>query len=124
MKIEGNFAEVERLLALAIPKRAKAGLRKGSRIGAKMLAARLKAAVPKETGRAQREVKVRAMKRSRVRVGATVRVWVRTGVPYYSFRDLGTVKLEGGRYFDRTAKAGGDQALREMADAVLQELSK
>ncbi len=124
MRITHNAPEVAKHLREVVPARARAGLRKGSRAAAKQLAAQLKSAIPSVTGTAKQEVKVRSLKRSRVRVGSTVRVWVRTGVKYYSFRDLGTKKLDGGRYFDKVAKAGGDAALRTMHEGIMAELDK
>src|SRR5947209_824243 len=77
---------------------AKAVLRKGCRAGAKVMAAAIKKSLPRRSGRAQKSVKVRAMKRSRKRVGMRVVVDAKTdpgkegqpGIPYSQFGEYGT----------------------------------
>lgn len=122
MKITSNADEVAKKLRTVPAARARRGLAKATRAAAKYLAGNLRQILPRKTGASVAAVKVRAMKRSRTRVGATVRVWIKSGVPYFGFRDLGTSIADGGRFFDRTARTSGPTAIHMIVDQVLQEL--
>ena len=81
------------------------GLRKGTRAGAKIVQAAAKGMVPQATGNLKRNIKVRAMKRKKGRVGA--RVTIPPDAFYGTFQEKGWKARNGrripGKYFMKTA---------------------
>lgn len=67
-------AEVNRQLSVLTGPEQKKAIRKASRVSLKPMAVAMRSAAPRRTGRLSRAVKVRAMARSRVRVGSKVSV--------------------------------------------------
>src|SRR5438132_1009826 len=67
---------------------AKRALRKGTRAGAKQIAATARTIAPRRTGALASTIKVRALKRSRKAVGTRVDLTIRYG----SFVELGSIR--------------------------------
>ncbi|MFO0939825.1 MAG: HK97 gp10 family phage protein [Pirellulales bacterium] len=65
-------AEVNRQLSVLTGPEQKKAVRKASRVSLKPMAVQMRQAAPRRTGRLSRAVKVRAMARSRVRIGSKV----------------------------------------------------
>ena len=70
-----GFEELRRKLDRLSNRDYKTAVRKGTRAGAKLLAPIIRQAMPKRTGAAAKQVKVRAMKRSRKWVGHRVEIF-------------------------------------------------
>lgn len=120
--IPGAEQVMERM-RLAVVSKAKKGIRKGSRAGAKVVQARAKALAPKRSGLTQRSIKVRALARSRVRMGASCTLHVAEGAFYAAFVDLGTRFTTGRRFMKRAAEETADEAGRTFVDGILAELT-
>jgi HK97 gp10 family phage protein len=92
LEVKGVDVLLERLAKLRKTE-LKAAIRKGSRAGCKIIAARVQASVPRRSGRGARAYKVRALPRSRKWTGAKVTAKV-AGEPafYLGFLELGTVE--------------------------------
>ena len=77
--------------------------RKGVRAGAKVIAARVKATFPRLTGKAAQSAKVKAIKRSRGKIGVRVSVYAdrpggKGNAPYPMFLEIGVKRQpKGGR---------------------------
>lgn len=122
-----GLEELDRRMKL-YPKTAKAALRKGTRAGAKVVQAKLKSVTPVDTGAARRAIKVRALKRSRKRVGATARYERPPGanVLYIMVLNYGSKKrnLTGTRFVNRAAEEIKPAATREAIAVASAELEK
>jgi hypothetical protein len=87
--------------------------RKGLRAGAKIVAKDTKATFPRKSGRAAASVKVKAMKRSRTRVGFRVSVFATANsgrwkeAPYPMFLERGTKKHVRGKRVRKSYGKGG-----------------
>jgi HK97 gp10 family phage protein len=98
----------------------KAALRKGQRAAAKIIASRIKATAPEESGAIKRSVKVRAMKRSRVRIGVRVEV----KAYYAGFVALGTKEIKANDFIQTAVSAAGSEAIEAGNHAAAAELEK
>ncbi len=121
---------------------AKAAFRRGTRAGAKLVAAATKEKLPSVSGTLEKGVKVRAMKRSRKRLGSTCTVIARDkkGVSYVAAWNYGhgigqrtsrrqgvidtRQKVEGARILNEVADAKGGAALAVTGDAIQAEILK
>ncbi len=121
-------SELQRKLRDQLPKHAKAAMRRGCRAAAKMIAAAEKAIIPEVTGQTGQSVKVRAIKRSRVRLGVRVEVQARDpqGRPYAAGPELGTHRIQPKHWERQAVEQTGDAALNrcgEVATAALEKLA-
>ncbi len=139
VKIEGAEAVIK-LLRSKSGKEAKAAIRKGTRAGSKIIAARAKALIPEVTrkdrhgvvtsGRLRKAVKVRAMKRSRSGwVGSTVTIdgggLGYTGDEFYgAFVEFGTKRMSARQYFKKAAEQTREGAIDTARAIIVSELSK
>ena len=109
-------------------KHIKAALRKGTRAGAKVRARSIKSDLQghDKTGKTSASVKVRAMKRSRKRIGAMVIVQARdvNGLPYPSFVELGDKSIQAQHTIKKAAGEAGDDALRQCNQTAAIALEK
>ncbi len=125
MRVTTNDAEVARLLRAVGAKKAKAGLRKGSRAACKILLPVIKAEFPEKTGTAKKAFKVRALPRSRTRVGTQVRGLVAGGAAYYiAFVELGTRQLKRGNFIQGGVASSGSGAIKVFIDTTIAEIEK
>lgn len=99
---------------------AKAALRKGQRAAAKVIAARIKAAAPEKSGAIKRSVKIRAMKRSRVRIGVRIEV----KAYYAGFVALGTKNIDANEFIQDAVAAVGKTAIESGNKAAAAEIEK
>lgn len=99
---------------------AKAALRKGQRAAAKIIAGRIKASTPQKSGAMKRTVKVRAMKRSRVRIGVRIEV----KAYYAGFVALGTKDIRANDFIQDAVGAVGNEAVATGNKAAAAELEK
>ncbi len=139
VKIEGGEAVVAMLRKVAGPK-AKAAIRKGTRAGAKIVAARAKQLIPAVErkdrygrvtyGNLRKAVKVKAMKRSRSGwIGSTVTVdgggLGYTGDEFYgAFVEFGTKRMSARQYFKHAAEQTQEAAIDKARAVIVSELTK
>ncbi len=139
VKIEGAEAVVAMLRRVAGPQ-AKAAIRKGTRAGAKIIAAKAKQLIPEverkdrygrvTIGNLRKAVKVRAMKRSRSGwIGSTVTVdgggLGYTGDEFYgAFVEFGTKRMTARQYFKHAAEQTQEAAIDTARAVIVSELSK
>jgi len=78
---------------------------------------------PKESGNLKRQIKVRAGKKSRVKVSMLVQLAAKPGDKYYAaFVEYGTQKMKGMNFLKEAVKKVGqkvmDEALKELKEAI------
>lgn len=118
--------ELRQKLRSLTSKDAKAALRKGTRAGAKIVAAEDKDAVPNLSGNLRASVKVRALKRSRRWVGHAVvlNAISKRGVPYSAFVNYGTRRIRASRVLNTMAKRAAARALAAVSAAAKAEVER
>jgi HK97 gp10 family phage protein len=99
----GDQAYMRKLERLA-KKDSRRALAKGTRAGAKVLLPIVKGSAPRRSGHLRTVGKVRATKRSRRFVGATVTVQAPADRWYAPFVEWGTKHMSGVRYIERAAR--------------------
>lgn len=132
--------DVDRALARLEPRLAKKGIRRGLRVGAKMLQAEAVARAPAGDSEAAREahrrfgteplkrqVKVRAAKRSRrPAIGMKVEIGAKTPQPpgafYAAFKHHGTARMEGDPFAREAFDAKKDAAEAAVVDGIRADL--
>lgn len=97
----------------------KGAVRKGSRAGAKIIQQEAKNNAPKDTGKLKKAIKVRALPRSRVYIGAQVII---QNTPYAGPVEYGTEKMEATEFYKRAVDTVGDIALEQTANIIAQEI--
>ena len=112
-----------------IPKKSAAkGIRKGTRAGAKIIQGRAKSLAPRASGSIRRHIKVRAMKRSRKRIGAMIALKVTDGARHGAFVALGTKYMEGREFMrlavDEKKSAAGREAIRIIKSTIEKEAKR
>jgi HK97 gp10 family phage protein len=96
----------------------KAAMRKGTRAGAKMMGRAIEQTAPRgKTGRLGK-VKVRAMKRSRTRVGTSASVTA----DYAGVTELGGHREAAQHFVQRAARQAGPAALRRSTEVMRDEI--
>lgn len=91
----------------------KAIFRKGLRAGVKIVAARVKATFPRKSGAAAASVRVRAIKRTRGRLGMRVSLFAENkGFPYPMGLEGGTKNQPPGRRVRKVRSRGADGKVR------------
>jgi HK97 gp10 family phage protein len=135
MYLKGEQDLIRKLRSLT-SKDAKAAIRKGTRVGAKIVQASAKVHAPKLTGDLAADIKVRSLVRSQKYVGTTVRNAMFKGDRFYGgFQELGwkvgSRKLGDGRkqvpgrhYMKRAADEVGRQALEATAAEIWAEIER
>lgn len=104
---------------------AKAAVRKGARAGAKIEQARAKDLVPVKSGALKKEIKVRAITRSRRWTGAQVTTKVKDGPTYYgAFVNYGTKKMKARRFLNLAAEQSKGAAGKAFADGIAAEIER
>jgi len=102
---------------------AKAAIRKGTREGAKIVQAKAKELVPVRTGTLKRNIKVRALPRSRKWVGTMVKTTFANSEAFYGqFVEYGTRKMAARHFLKKAVNEQGDTALRRAADIIRVEV--
>lgn len=96
-----------------VSRQVKAGIRKGSRAGAKIVQAKAKELAPKRSGRMVKTIKVRALPRSRKWIGAMARLVNDGDVFYGGFVNYGTKRIRGRRFLNDAAGQVKDAAIGE-----------
>jgi HK97 gp10 family phage protein len=117
--IKGADELIAKLQALKKTK-AKAAIRKACRAGAKTIQAAAKALAPEHTGHLEAQIKVRAIERSRVAVGARVTLQM----PYGSFVELGSKHNIATHFMQKAANNTGASALTTALQAIKDEIEK
>lgn len=102
---------------------AKKAIRKGSRIGCKDIQQEAKAVAPKVTGNLQKNIKTRAMKKNRKKVGSVVKV-DGAAVPYAGPLQYGTKKMEANPFLTTAAERKGESARETAMRITAQEIEK
>lgn len=97
----------------------KAAIRKGTRAGCKILQLEAKEKAPKKTGQLKRNIRVRALPRSRKRFGTQVKL---TNVPYAGPLEYGTKKLEALEFMHKATEQSKDKAGQEAAQIIKTEI--
>ena len=120
-EVRGTAELIAKLKAMKGAK-AKAVLRKSTRAQAKVIAARAKTEWPTKSGETVRNIKVRALKRSRTRIGHTVRLQVASPTPYRSYVELGTRHMKPRGALKRTAETLGHSAVNAVLEAIEKEV--
>lgn len=123
ISVTGDKELLDKLGKLRKTQVAKA-IRKGSRAGSKIVQAKAKENVPVVSGALKREIKVRALKRSRRWTGTQVTMRVAGGVPYGSFVDLGTKRMKARHFVERAVEEVKDAAGREFVEGIASEIAK
>ncbi len=123
ISVTGDKELLTKLSKLRKTQAAKA-IRKGSRAGSKVVQAKEKEDAPEITGALKREIKVRALKRSRRWTGTQVTMRVAGGVPYGSFVDQGTKRMKARHFVKRAVEEAKDAAGREFVDGIASEIAK
>jgi HK97 gp10 family phage protein len=100
---------------------AKKAVRKGSRAGCKDIQKVAKEEAPVVSGVIRKNIKVRAMKRSRKRVGCVVEI---LDVPYGGPLIYGTKKMEANNFLGRATDKAGERALETAARITAEEIEK
>lgn len=119
--------DLRRKLAGLKDKDVKAAVRKGTRAGAKLMAAETRKAAPSKSGLLRKSIKVRALKRSRKRIGHMVAVKLPDGavkVPYAGFVEFGTKRMKAVEFAKDAAKDSGEQALRQVCEEAAAEIER
>lgn len=105
--------------------RIKAAIRKGSRAACKVIQAAAVANMPVRRGVAKRSLKVRALPRSRTRVGTQLTSKVEgTAARHISFIELGTKRMAAREPIKRAVKQTRAAAGQAVIDAITRELEK
>lgn len=117
--LDGMEALVTKLQSLK-KTQAKACLRKGTRAGSKIIQAIAKRLAPSRTGQLQKNVKVRALKRSRVWTGVTCQL----ELYYGAFLELGTKKIKAMHFLKKAAEQAREEAMRTALDTIEAEIAK
>lgn len=100
-------------------------VRRALRAAAKRVMEAEKAATPVVTGVMKGQLRVRAMKRSRVRIGYTARSVVKPGQRYYaSFVNYGANGRPERRFWDKAVDSVAGSVLDDVVDALRRELAK
>jgi len=102
-------------------RKVKEAIRKGSRAGCKLIAEYAKATAPKRTGALAQGIKVRALPRSRKRVGTQVTL----SIYYGAFVEFGTTKnkVPAQHYLEKAAEAMKGAAIQTARDVIAEVLS-
>ncbi len=119
--------ELRRKLQGLANKDAKAALRKGCRAGAKVVAAEARKTAPNKTGLLRSSIKVRALKRSRKRLGYTVVVKLPEGavqIPYGGFVEFGTKHSRAVAFAKEAARESSDEAFRRVTEEAAAEIER
>lgn len=111
---------------------ARAAARKGCRKAGQRIAQAYKRAIPKVSGETVRGVKVRAIKKSRNKVGVSVSVRATkpksrtdpTPIPYPAATELGSGKIAAKEYEHRAVKDEAADALRVAGEETAKEIEK
>ena len=99
---------------------AKKAINKGARAGAKIVQAVAVRNAPYKSGNLQRNIKVRAMKRSRVWTGVTDTL----SIFYGAFQELGTKHNKALHYLQRSAREAKESALSTAMNIIKDEIMK
>lgn len=120
-----DLKKIEKKLKEVGGKKAASAIRKGSRAGAKIIASKTKDLVPVNTGALKRAIKVRALKRSRTRIGAQVQLSgsAFSGRFYGGYVEYGTKKHKGAQFMRKASKQAGGKALEESINVIRGELA-
>jgi HK97 gp10 family phage protein len=104
---------------------ARKAIRKGSRAGSKVIQAQARENAPVKSGALKKEVKVRALKRSRKWTGTQVTTKVEGGPTYYGgFVEFGTKKMKGRFFIRRAVEQVQQQAGQTFIDGIASEIDK
>jgi HK97 gp10 family phage protein len=105
-----------------LKKATRAGIRKGTRAGAKIVQATAKRKAPTRSGAMSRCIKVRALPRSRKWIGTTARLVNDGKVFYGGFVNYGTKRQKAQRFLnaaaDEVRRSATDEAVRVMRDVI------
>ena len=105
-----------------LKKATKDGIRKGTRAGAKIVLAAVKRLAPVRTGATVKNIKVRALPRSRKWIGTMTRLANDGTILYGGFVNYGTKRQRAQRYLndaaDEVRESATDEAIRVMRDVV------
>jgi HK97 gp10 family phage protein len=129
IEVDGDKELVQKLESLK-KTHAKSAIRKGSRAGCKLVAARVKQSVPTRTGTLKGQIKVRSWPRSRRWTGTQVTTTVAGGPAYYgAFVELGHKTRRGkkieGKFFIRQAfKDTQESTLAIFLDTMAAEIER
>ena len=107
------------------------GIRKGTRIGQKMIHKQAKANAPVDTGQTKRGIKVRALKRSTVRVGHRTQVGIEAfqGDTFYAkfqeygWRSTGGKQIAGKHFLEEASDSRGKAAANAAVDEMKKQLT-
>jgi HK97 gp10 family phage protein len=104
---------------------AKKAIRKGSRAGSKIIQAAAKQNVPVKSGALKKEIKVRALKRSRRWTGTLVNTRVAEGPTYYGgFVEYGTKRMKARHFLTDAVESTKAQAGQAFIDGIASEIDK
>lgn len=130
VRIEGA-REIEKALTEVTKGQGRAAIRKGCRAGAKIVQAAAKQTVPKKTGLLRKSIKVRAIKRTRTKIGVNVTTGktasLFTGKTYYgAFQEWGwkVGKRPGKGSADNRRKIPGKFFLKKAATSSAGEVGR
>lgn len=117
MALEVNgIEELKKLFEEHLPSEAKKAMRMAAKEGAKIVAADAKAKVPRDTGALRQSIRVRAIKRSRVKVGSRVVTgegFFKGDTYYGGFVEYGTHKMKAQPFLRPAADENRERVIRE-----------
>lgn len=120
--VVGDTALISKLNALK-KTHAKSAIRKGSREGTKIIAARAKSLAPVVSGQMKAAIKVRALPRSTKYVGTEVKVDNEQAY-YYSFVEFGTKRSKAVNFLKDAADDTKGEAVDKAIDVIKNEIEK
>lgn len=122
--LQGDKKLIKKLNKLA-KKDIQKAIRKGTRAGAKEVATAARSAAPVDSGALKRSIKVRALPRSRVRIGHRVVVGQNFQGDFYGgFIQYGTKHISADPYLTRAVQSSGKKAAEATARTIASEVKK